>query len=79
MIEPQMAQQAVQAPQFINWSINVYDLIVLIVAAVVLYGRMVKIETQIAPIVEWWNMMVAAEHQIGRRWSDGAPPAGKPI
>lgn len=70
MVEPQVAQQV--APAFINWSINVYDLILLSVSAVLLYGRLVKIETQIQPIVEWWNQMLAAE-RLGRRWTaDGS-------
>lgn len=73
MVDPQVAQAA---PTFINWSVNVYDLILLGTSAGLIYGRLVKIETEIKPIVTWWNQMVQAEHQIGRRWSD-APPHGR--
>lgn len=74
MVDPQLPQLAQQSgPAFINWSINFYDLILLGASAALIYGRLVKIETEIKPIVEWWNQMVQAEHQIGRRWSDGTP------
>ena len=34
----------------INWTINAYDLLAIIGAALVLYGRMVKLETQMAAL-----------------------------
>lgn len=71
MVFAQAVQQS--APTFVNWSINVYDLILLGASAALIYGRLVRIETEIAPIVRWWNQMVEQEHQIGRRWSDSAP------
>lgn len=55
----------------VNWSINVYDLALLGGCAAVLYARLVKIETQISPIVAWWNKLRTIEHErIGRRWTD---------
>lgn len=77
MIDPTTVQQA--APSFINWSINVYDLLLVGACAALLYGRLVTIEAQIKPIVTWWNQMMMAEHQLGRRWTDAAPPTGKQV
>lgn len=38
-----------------NWQINVADLVAVIGAGMLLYGRLVKLETKIDPIWRWWN------------------------
>lgn len=47
----------------INWQINAYDLLAIIGAALLLYGRIVAIETKLAPMWEAW---VSAKRQQGQ-------------
>lgn len=42
----------------INWQINVYDLLAIIGAALVLYGRIVTLETKMGPVWEWFVSVV---------------------
>lgn len=78
MLDAQALVQAVpavqQAAPFVNWSVNVIDLLSIGGCAALLYGRLVKLETQIGPIVQWWNKLRSEEH-IGRRWTDDPPQA----
>lgn len=39
----------------VNWQINVPDLIAILGAGAVVYGRLISLETKIQPIWEWWN------------------------
>lgn len=57
MVDPAAATAAaaVVAEPMINWSINVWDLLMIGVAAVVLYSRLTTLETKIGPLWEWWN------------------------
>jgi hypothetical protein len=42
---------------FFNWHINVGDLIAILIAASVLYARLVAIETKLDPLWRWWNSL----------------------
>ena len=39
----------------LNWQINVMDIVAVVGAAMLLYGRIVSLETKIEPIWKWWN------------------------
>lgn len=49
-----------------NWQINVADILVIVGAALLLYGRVVAIETKIKPIWEWWisTRQIAADDPL---------------
>jgi hypothetical protein len=39
----------------VNWQINLPDIIAILGAGLVLYGRLISLETKIQPIWDWWN------------------------
>lgn len=38
-----------------NWQINIAEILVVVAAAFVLYGRIVKLETKLEPLWCWWT------------------------
>lgn len=66
----QIAQAVQQAQPVISWQINIVDLMAVGVSAGALYARLVKVEVEIRPIVNWWNKVLEVQHELGRRWTD---------
>lgn len=54
-MDPVISQAIAAAPPFVNWQINVWDLVLIGATAVVLYSRLTTLETKITPIWAWWN------------------------
>lgn len=52
----------------INWQINVYDLLAIIGAALLLYGRLVKLETKVDPL---WDEFVQRRERIREKGQVG--------
>lgn len=50
----------------INWQINAYDLLAIIGAALLLYGRIVTLETKMAPLWTEYNERRAKPNSQGR-------------
>lgn len=59
--------QQVVAPAFINWQLNFWDLLMIAAAAAVLYSRLTRLETQMAPIWAWWNALSLKRHPLEER------------
>ena len=38
-----------------NWTVNVWDLILIGIGGVILYARLVAAETKLDPLWKWWN------------------------
>lgn len=38
-----------------NWTVNFWDLVLLLLGGVVLYARLVAVETKLDPVWKWWS------------------------
>lgn len=51
---------------FVNYTINVWDLLLIVVAAGAIYGRLIALETKVTPLWEWWNAAAERRRHEGR-------------
>lgn len=61
MVDPIVAA----APSFINWTLNVWDILMIAACAALLYSRLTTLETKIEPLWVWWNDLKAGKHSLG--------------
>lgn len=38
-----------------NWTVNVWDLVLLLLGGALIYARLVAVETKLDPVWKWWN------------------------